>query len=206
MTHSTCMATTLSPSAKRSLVTAALSLVACLALGSCSIWAALEDLNFPQDEKDMRVLRQVARPDGIDLTAQSALSELQKDANVLGLHSEEGRFDYFFFIVPPTMGDYSKLQELVRFKYPAFLEHKPVGFTVFDFPVDELKLTGREYYFDKDYHLCDGMLFARRPLDTARFLLIIFDDRSSLAALGKPGLLCVFAHPNSEIFKTIRNR
>lgn len=79
-----------------------------------------------------------------------------------------------------------------------------MGFMVYDLPIFNKELTGREYFYNKSYELCNSMLFTTHPIDSARFLLIVFNEQSSLAAMGEPGLLCLYAHSDSALFKAMK--
>jgi hypothetical protein len=175
-------------------------------LGSCSVWRALEAQAYPQNQKDLAVLKLLAQPNGINLVADDALDNLRHDSEIVGLQTVGRRFDVFLYVAQPSMSGYAEILELIRFSPPAFLERKPVGFMTYDFPLFDHKLTGREYYFDASYQLCNNMLFSTHPLNTARLVLIVFDEQSSYSVMGKPGLLCLYAHSDSQLFKAIRNK
>ena len=170
---------------------------------SCSLWHKLETLAYPENNDDLQALMTLSKPEGIDLVAPTAIDELRVNARILGLHSNGNRFDYFFYFADSSLSNYARLLELNEFHPPALTDGKP-GFMIYDFPVMDEKLTGREYYYDKEYKLCNNMLFSRRPLRSTSFVMLVFNKRGSTKVVGREGLLCLYADSKSEVFKIIR--
>ncbi|MES2598358.1 MAG: immunity 17 family protein [Verrucomicrobiota bacterium] len=58
-----------------------------------------------------------------------------------------------------------------------------------------------QFYFDQDLHSCDNWLMSKHPLESAAFMVVVFDEASTRAVTGEPGLLVTWLHRSSPLYR-----
>jgi len=129
-----------------------------------------------------------AKPGGIDLTAAAAATEAlkQNTQDVKELTTDESGWTSFWTALPKDHPVFAAAAASAV-AGPDFAE----GFALPRKNVGERLIEGRIVYFNEALESCDNVLFSKRPLKSAAFVMVICSEAIS-AANGLDGALMVY--------------
>ena len=140
----------------------------------------------------------LGRPHGIDLVDSRATEELKlKPEAVFGLQTDELGWTSFWMLLTKDSPHYESAA-LSSDAGPDFSE----GFALSRRMVNGKPLQGRIIYFSAEMESCDNVIFSKKPLSSAAFVMVIsskaLSDRHS-----KGGIPVHFFRAGTELYSTV---
>lgn len=133
------------------------------------------------------------QPRGFGLMGPDVGVRLRSTPGVFSYRGADDSWREFALVVKPE-------------QFPALLNPSSLfvdvegGFLVNERAFSGKKCTGVMMHFDKNYRLCDNVLFSKTPLSSSEFIVLVWDEPTSRAFGTASGLLSTYHRRGTEVF------
>lgn len=142
-------------------------------------------------------LKSLTHPFGFSLLQEDAASRLKTVSNMRHLKSNGTRWEHFDLVLKDAHVLYPALKDTDTFSVdlpPAFLHRGRFK---------EEVMRAASFYFDSTLRPCDNWLLSKTPLDSAEFIVLVWDEAASKALGVSDGLLAEWYRKGTEDYERV---